>query len=465
MNGHFGAAASRSAEQYARLRLADSLRRTRRNSLLRNSVYIMGTTVVTSVLGYLYWVVAARTYSAHSVGLAAALISVAMLASIVSSIGLGSTLVQILPRRPQGAARSLVLSAGSVLGAIAALAGTALALLAVPTFSSELAVVDRGVVYAGAFSGAVLLTTFSMLLDYVFVAERAAGNMLARNVLFSAVKIPLLVVPFLVAAEALGILSSWVLASGVAAVGGVLLLLRLNRGYRPAVTGLTAEMRAIAPAFAGHHLINVGGLLPMYVLPMLVAVRLSPTANAYFYATWMAGGLFFMVSSGVASALFAEASHARNELARAVRSSALIIAALIVPPMLLFLVAGERIMGLFGPSYSEHAFPLLALLVASAVPEAVVSVFVSVLRVQRRFRFAALLTLGIAAIVLALTWVLLPALGIAGAGWAWLAAQITGTAIVFGEVTRGRRRRVATGSAQCAEPHLLKRIPKTEPET
>src|SRR5436309_11033844 len=68
-------------------------------SLLRNSGYNMGTTIVSSLLGYLYWVLAARRYDAAEVGLAASLIAALTIASAASSIGLGATIVQSLPKR------------------------------------------------------------------------------------------------------------------------------------------------------------------------------------------------------------------------------------------------------------------------------------------------------------------------------------------------------------------------------
>src|ERR687883_48870 len=84
--------------------------RLRRDSLLRNSVYIMATTVANSVLGCLYWIVAAHTYAVYDIGLAAALISTMTLASILSSQGMGWTLIQLLPSRPAGRAWSLTLN-------------------------------------------------------------------------------------------------------------------------------------------------------------------------------------------------------------------------------------------------------------------------------------------------------------------------------------------------------------------
>jgi hypothetical protein len=52
-----------------------SLARLRDDSLLRNSVFIMLTTVVNSLFGYGFWLLAARFFPPSTVGLSAALIS------------------------------------------------------------------------------------------------------------------------------------------------------------------------------------------------------------------------------------------------------------------------------------------------------------------------------------------------------------------------------------------------------
>src|SRR5947209_3556304 len=90
--------------------------RLRNDSLLRNSVFIMGSTAATSAIGYLYWIVAAHIYSVHDLGLASAFISAMSLTSIFASMGIGSALVQMLPQRQTGYARSLTLNACIAMG-------------------------------------------------------------------------------------------------------------------------------------------------------------------------------------------------------------------------------------------------------------------------------------------------------------------------------------------------------------
>jgi hypothetical protein len=98
--------------------------------------------------------------------------------------------------------------------------------------------------------------------------------------------------------------------------------------------------------------------------------------------------------------------------------------------MAVLLFGGRFVLGLFGPGYAQHSFVLLVLLVLSAVPDAITNVYVSVLRVQQRFRAAAALNIGMSVGAVMLAWWLLPLVGIAGAGLAWLMMQTAGSAAV-----------------------------------
>lgn len=180
---------------------------------------------------------------------------------------------------------------------------------------------------------------------------------------------------------------------------------------------------------AGHYFINLGGLTTQYLLPVFVAVQLSPTANAYFYTTGKVTDFFFMVSSAIAVSLFAEGSHAANTLPQKVRSSIMIIGSVLVPAMILCFFGGHFIMSIFGPSYAQNGEELFRIYAVSAIPDATTSIYISVLRVQRRLRFAAVLNIGMAVITLTLAWIFLPLFGINGAGWAFLISQTAGTLV------------------------------------
>ncbi|HEX9038840.1 MAG TPA: glycosyltransferase family 9 protein [Ktedonobacterales bacterium] len=437
--------------------LRSLLARLRTDSLLRNSVYIMATTALTAGTGYLFWIIAARMYPAENVGLASALIGVMMLAATLANLGIGPTLIQVLPRKTSGAEWSLTLNAVMVTGVLASLATGTIAALTLPVVSPKLAIVSQHSEFTLALIVGVPLLTLAATLDAMFTAERVAGNMLTRSATFALMRLPLIVTPVLLGiGGAITICVAWVVAAGCSVVVGAMLAPRLRRSYRLVLRGLLAQMRAMLSMVAGQQLISLGALAPIYLLPVIVVARLSLAENAYFYTAWQVGSIFFMVSPSVATSLLAEGSHTPAAILQKAKSSVLIISGLMCPLMLVAVIGGRLILSMFGPTYALYGYSLLVVLVLSAIPDAITNVYVSVLRVQRRFAWAAALNLGMAGITIALAWKLLPILGIAGAGWAWLIAQFSGTVVVaIHAAIYAARERAALASAQGRHERIL----------
>ncbi|HWE61583.1 MAG TPA: sugar transporter [Chloroflexota bacterium] len=401
----------------------------------------MLTTVVTSLLGAVYWASATHLYTPHQVGTASALIAMLILASNLSSIGLGAALVQRLPQCATDRGWSAAITAALIVGAGSGLLAAMLCLLVLRSLWWQPAVL-HGHQIVLLFTLGVPLWTLAGIVDAIFIAQRAAGWMLVRNIACSGLKIPLVTIP---AATGHGsvqsLLFAWIAASGITACGAIVCLFpRLQRSYRPTLHRFGAEVRSLLRSFAGHHCIGLGGMAWMYLLPVLVSARLSATENAYSSVTWMTGGFFFMVSGAVSLALFAEGTHATRSLTVTVGSASRIIAGLLIPALLICVLAGGRILALFGPGYARQGTALLLLLGLAAVPDAITNLAVMVWRVQRRLAAAALLNLGMATLSLALAWLWMPRFGILGTGWAWLLGQSAGATIVLGMLLKPRSR-------------------------
>jgi O-antigen/teichoic acid export membrane protein len=407
------------------------------DSLLRNSIYIMSTMVITSVFGYLYWIVATHFYSAHDVGLASAVLNVMALASIFADMGISTTLVQMLPSCKAGSAWSLTLNAGLAAGTLFGLFAGIVAVVILPLLSPKFALIGHNAAYILIFIVGVPLWIVATLLDQTFVAERATVNMLIRNTAFAVLKLILMALPILLALLGiprmgpLGILASYILALMITLIGASTLLVpRLNRAYCLAMRGMIGRIRTMLSSFVGHHSINIGAIVPAYLLTMFVTIRLSAVDNAYFSIASMVSACFFMISPAVATSLFAEGSHTAKDMMHKARFCAVIISLLLGPAMLAMFLGGRYVLLLFGPNYAQHGLPLLMVLIITAVPDAITNIYVSILRVQRRLRCAALINLGNASLTLALAWILLPMLGIVGAGWALLISDTAWSLII-----------------------------------
>jgi O-antigen/teichoic acid export membrane protein len=411
------------------------------DSLVRNSVLMMGTTAANLVLGYAFWLCAARLFSVSDVGLGAAVIAAMTLCGTIGGVGVGNALIQLLPGRVDDRAWSRTMAAGLATGVGASLAVGVVVLALLPAVSPEFAGLRSHPPAAAGFLLGIALLVSGDLVDRAFVAERASGSMLARNAVTAVAKIALVAAPVVVGLGAGGIVAAWVAAAGLSLPCALLLQRRLGRRWR-ATGDLRHEMRGIVGTIAGHHVVSLGNMVPQYVLPLVVAGMLSTAENGVFYTTWRVAGGFMIVSAAVATSLFAEGVHDRRDLPRNVRRALLVIAAILVPASLGAVLAGRSVLGLLGPAYTDGAL-LLALLALGAFPDAVTNVYVSVLRLDRRFRSAAMLTGTMAVLTVGLSLAFVGPFGIAGVGAAFVASQTAGCALVAADMWRRRRRSAA----------------------
>jgi O-antigen/teichoic acid export membrane protein len=272
------------------------------------------------------------------------------------------------------------------------------------------------------------------LLDYTFIAQRRSGLMLYRNAVASAGKLIglVLVVAIDRHAGAEAIVGTWAASGLLGVVAGLLLCHRRVFALgRIRLRDARTELRALLRPTVGHHMISVGGLVPTYLLPVVVTAQLGARANAYFYITWMVGSAIFMISPAVASAIFAEGSHDPSGLQRLTGHALRVVLALLVPAVVVIAAGGRLVLHAFGSGYAAAGYPLLLVLLASALPDAVTNVAVATLRIRGALGGAAVLNGSMAAIAVIGAWTLAPRLGIIGAGWAWLGAQAVGALLVL----------------------------------
>lgn len=406
--------------------------RVRGDSLVRNSLFVISTTIVNLAFGFFYWLLAARLFNAEVVGLTAALVSASTIVLLLASLGVGGTLIQSLAGEEKSAGWSTTFWAGMATAVVSSVVIVGATVAFLPLVVAQLDALHV-TTYLLAFAIGTVTMTAGGILDYVFIAERATGNMLSRNSVVAATKV-LMVVLFTAAAgtRALNLLDAWAAASVVGlAVGAGLLMrrVRLARPPRPAV--LIRQALEVRSLVAGHQLIGMGAALLPCILPVLVTARLSARDNAYFFSTWMVAGVFLIISPALSVSLFAECAHSPNELDEKARSALVIMGAILIPCIVGVLALGGLLLSAFGPAYEHHALGLLRIVLFASIPDAVTNVYVAVLRVRGRLAAAAGLNIGMGVGTVALSWLLLPALGISAVGWAFLAMQLCGCVYVF----------------------------------
>jgi O-antigen/teichoic acid export membrane protein len=395
-------------------------------SLYRNAVYLVASSAVNSFTGVLFWIAAARLYDTGSVGLASAFISAIGFVAIFSSLGLDCGLVRFLPGAG-GRTNDIVNSCFTTAG-LAAVTLAGIFLAGLEMWSPALLAIKGNPLFLVSFIILACVFTLSGFATQVSIARRRADFALIQGLVFGLSRfVPL----FLLAAaiSGLGIYVSWGTALLVSMLMAIFWFLpRIIEGYRPRFVikkPVLAEMFRFSLA---NYISNILWALPVVVLPLMVVNILGADQNAYFYIGWSVASIIFIIPAAVSQSLFAEGSHSQEQLGREVRRCLKISLVLIVPALIILLILGNKILWLFGRVYSENTTRLIWIIAPSVLPMSINYIFLSIRRVEKRMKSAVVLSAFIAVVTLVLSYILLPGLGILGAGLAWLAGQ-TGAAM------------------------------------
>lgn len=390
-------------------------------SLYRNALYLIIANLVVPLTGFFFWIIAARLYAVEDVGLASALIAAMTLLAILSTLGLNFGLIRFLPHSGQSANR--MLNSCFTIASLAPIIFCGIFVAGISIWSPSLLFMRQNPIYLAAFVVFTAATTLSTIVNNAFVAQRRSGFTLARNLIFGLLRLPL---PILLAVffHSFGIFVSWGLSMVVALIISVLFFLpRAQPGYRlfPAISRSTVnEMMHFSFA---NYLANLFWLLPGFILPLMVLNLLGAESNAYFYIASAAGGLLAMIPFATSMSLFAEGSYDEQRLGANTWRSLKLTFLILIPVAILMLVIADKLLLLFGSSYSESGTVLFRILVLSAFPIAINYIYLSMKRVQKKLAVLIELSAFIAVATLALSYLLLPRIGINGAGIAWLGSQ------------------------------------------
>jgi O-antigen/teichoic acid export membrane protein len=349
--------------------------------LLLNSGSMIGTAVVTALLGAAFWVVAARQFSQHAVGVASAAISAMTLLGFLATVGLGTLLMGELPRRKQRH-RELIDAALAVSAGFGFVLGLGFALIA-PSISSDLEPL-RGSAWALiSFALGAGLTGAAFVLDQSLIGLLRGTLQLNRNIVFSVIKLGgIFVVGSLAGLGG----AAWIYAVWTAGI--VFSLLVLARFYagdpadpRSPNFGLLHSMRRSA---ATHHAFNLALRIPDLVLPIIVVMILSAEANAAFYVAWMIASLVFAVPLSLSTVLYAVGSGDRSALSSRFRLTMQASMAIGVAANAALLLLGGPLLHLFGTAYADQATTTLHILALGAFPEAIRTHYVCTHRIERQ---------------------------------------------------------------------------------
>lgn len=391
----------------------------RSTPLARASWALIATTAINALLGFVYWVLAARLYPAEIVGEAAGAISAMMFVTSIGWLGLQFVLIRFVPVAGDRTALLIVSTYGA-----AAVAGLTAATVFLIGFAEPagLAFVAAGPATVLAFlAGSAAWIVFS-LQDPALIGLRRSSWVPVENAAFGVLKAVVLV-----AAAATGsawaIFGSWTAAAAIfAGIVNLLMFRRLVPHAPHPPPGALPTRRGIMRFAAGQHAVAVVAAVPDTLVPLLVLGFLGAEENAHYYAAWAIGFSLRLLAVNIADALLSEAARAEHDLPRLLHSAARLTAGVLVPLTLAAIAGAALITPVFGAGY-EDSTGLLRIFAISLLPFGLVTGILTFERVRQRNALALAVVAVSTATTIAADVVLIPQLGISGAGWGWLIGQ------------------------------------------
>ncbi|WP_051967534.1 polysaccharide biosynthesis protein [Kitasatospora mediocidica] len=419
MSTRIAPAPSLATHSYAELLRARLRSAVASEPVLHNGHLLTLSSLLTASLGAFFWLLATSWYSVRDVGLGYAVLAAATLLAGIGQLNLNDVLVRFVPSAGLHT-RRLVLRCYAAAIAASALAAL-LFLLLVPRLTPNLAFL-RSPLYAAGFVAATAGYAVFVLQDGGLTGLRRPGWVLGENALFAVVK-TLMLALFAYAALGSGILLSW---AGALAVSLAVTTTYLLRRAVPAHQR-RAPAAAPPPGLLGYAAADYAGFLfrlaAYNLVPLLVLDRLGPDQNAYFSLAWVIAYTLFLATHNMGSSLIVESAGNPARLAEHTRTVLRHSGTLIAIGAALVVAVAPWLLRLFGPGYAAAGTAPVRLLALAALPNLVLGVAVDVARAQRRLRRVVGLQAALCALVLGLTLLLLPSMGLTGVGLAWLIAE------------------------------------------
>lgn len=411
--------ALRTAPRLTMVRLLAHLR----DPLYRNGYALVFSSTATSALGIFYWLLAAHLYPAETIGVNAGLLSALNFLASFAQLNLLNALNRFLPTAGSATKRLIV---GAYFTSMAvALVGALLFLVGLPWWAPALGMLRDHWWLTLTFVGGVMVYCIFALQDGVLVGLRQATWVPVENLAFAVAKLLLLALSVTFFGD-YGIYASWLLPMALVLLPvNWLIFRRLLPNHLAATQGQTAPLQAadVVRYVAGDYFGSLIWTATICLMPLLVLHRAGATANGYYYMAWTITYALYLISRNMGMSLVTEAALAPTQLLTLSYRTLSQSFRLLTPLVLLLTVGAPWLLRFFGADYAAEATTLLRLLILSTLPGIVTTVYMAMVRSQRRLKALIIVNFTLCLAVLTISYLFLDRYGTVAVGWAWLISQ------------------------------------------
>ncbi|MEJ2864289.1 lipopolysaccharide biosynthesis protein [Actinomycetospora flava] len=418
----------------------------RRSALAVNSLALAASSLVTGLLGMVFWAATARTFPVAEIGRGSAAISTATTLGTLANQGIGGMYERFLPvagtraRRLLASSSALAFLLAVLLGAGFVLVGAGDRVLMTPFERWSFPLVT-GVLAAFA------------LQDNLLTGFRRASYAAVKNVVHAVAKLGLVIA---VAAIGTGfaIVLAWTVPAALAA--GVVLVWVFRRALRAEEFARPPDLpptAGLVEFFGATYGITVVSALPPLVIPLIVIHALGAEANGYFTMAWTIITALMLLITMIVGPFVAEAAAHPERLASLTRRVVLLLGGVAGGGALFLLVGAPIVLSWLGPQYGVEGTGLVRVMAASTVLAVVPVLYSALARVHRRLRLAVAVQIIMTVTIVGGCVLLVPTMGLPGIGLAYVVTEAVAGAIVLVPLIRLLRagRRSDQGSTPIGE--------------
>ncbi len=390
--------------------------------LIKNSTYLLVSSFSVAILGFFFWIIAARYYMPDDVGIASATLSGISLIIMISSIGLYKALFFYLPVEPNSANRRInsCLATNIATSTIFSL----IFILGIDIWSPGLKTILNNLENILIFLTIVVTITISGLIGAALSAGGKSSYFMVKEMIYHSTKMfPLFI---LVGFGAVGILLSFGVGLILSTIIGFILLSK-TWDYYPRLT-FDPIIKSMINFSAGNYIADILYNLPRLIFPIIILNLMSDTSAGYFYIAFTMAGLLYGIPQSISTSLLVESSD-KEKLSSNIDKAIKFNLGLLIPGVLLFAIFGKLILTIFNPIYAENAFYTLIILSLTSIPLSLINIFNTVRNAQNRVYSLIKMNLLVATITISFS-IFLIGIGIEGLAISFLVANTIGAVIV-----------------------------------
>jgi O-antigen/teichoic acid export membrane protein len=376
-------------------------------SLYRNSFFLIVTRYFNLICGFLFWIVAARSYSIEDVGLATVLIASLELVSIISKFGIDFSLIRFLPLRNKINVLSTALIIVSVSSSM-----TGIGYIFLTNLFSPNAFLNQKIIYKLLFIIFAVMASVVSITGQSFIALKKGNFYFYQNICFVSKLIFLISLVFL---GSLGIFFSIGFSYLLASLFSIIVI-HLTIGLR-----FFIDKKFIKEAIGfslGNYIADLLFILPSLIMPIIVINILGDTETAKFAIAFSIGNLILVIPDALGTSLFVEGSNGgslRDNAAKAI----FIIYILVTLLSTFIYLFGGLILSAFGKNYTE-ASELLKIFALTSFLIPIYTLFIPIQNVRMEVRSIIKLNSIRFFLLISLSYIMMKNFGIIGIGYAWM---------------------------------------------